>query len=819
MQQKKGFSRLLAMVIALVMVLTMVPMAVAADEYEGYEPVAVHTGGRVFEVGPGREFEYLEDLRQYVWHELGDRGSNLANLEPGDTILVFPNIVDGRNVPHPVPRNGRLWLNASGTADAPITLSGVIDEYGRRPIIASAWQANDAGNYVLPIHSVLTIGNSPWEDNFSHTGNHVIVENLIIDGGMFEMFEFFNDAAGPGNRFYERFGAPEGGPAFSVDVTLENFPTLIHTDFENEWFTCQERFGNRQYGGQARSHDALINAPYRFMMRTAGGPHNMFSNRGILIEGGDHIYIYNVLAMGAGTGIQSGDAGPGTITLDRVEAGYNGMHAAGHNLYFNGDMMRHPHLTLTVRNSFVHNAIGTQGLRTRVGRNLIYNNVFLNNAAKQVDLVGYDAGAQMAKMITDYAHAQLFHGFELDQNLPHWESVFTLPQDTEFIGNISILTGPFHSNHVHVGGAGQIWEESWGRYRFLNNTFIHLAELSEDDTPREAIGIRFGVESVEIYNNLFYSNNDRFYSLTEGRDTWTTLEWAFGVRQIQGNNNWMHYDVRLNANRNDPESGNLLDYITDTIFGEPGETPFVNLAGHDIGTNLVDPSGFDFSIRPDSTAFITGVPVSTVAEFMTEEEFNERLAAGLIPEVYDWQFVDGEVASEVTGAWYDPPVASTTTGSAQWRGLGFGDPFHDGQWTWQPPMANNNATPPSNFVATTYGFVWEQASRTDSNQPALGAFPGAVVATEAYEPAEAYEPEDLDPMADVEVRVVDGVEFVGFRAAAYAYGYTLLSWDGVYVVVYEMDDATFDVSYVGGFLDYASYRIYVPLAFVLEFFN
>ena len=826
MQQKKGFSKLMAMAIALVMVLSMLPMAVAAGEYEE-TPVPV---ARVFEVGPDMEFETLEELRQYVMAS-GTAGGNFANLQPGSTILVYPNIVDGVNVPHLVPENGRLFLNASGTADAPITLSGVIDEEGRRPIITSRVDPNQEDGRVMP-HSVLTIGSSPWDDAYWHSGDYIIVENLIIDGGVFAMFDFFNGVAEEGNRFYNRFGAPEGGNAFGVDVTLENFYELVHTQFENEWFACDERFGSRRYGSP-RVQNYFAGTPYEFMIRTAGGnPHGptLFSNRAILIEGGDNVLVYNVLAIGGGSGITSGDGGPGTIVIDSVETGFNGMHAAGHNMYFNGDQMRHPHLTLTVRNSFIHNAIGTQGLRTRVGRNLIYNNAFLNNASKQVDLVGFDAGQYtMGIMIPVYAHAQQFLGFE-GQNIPHWESTFSLPQDTEFIGNVSVYTGPFHANHVHVGGAGQVWEESWGRYRFLNNTFAHLTDITEEDTAREAIGIRFGVESVEIYNNVFYSNNDRFYALTEGIDAYTILEWAFGERQIQGSNNWMHYDIRLNASRNNEESGSLLDYITDTIFGEPGETPFVSLGGHEAGSATVNPADFNFDIRTGSSANVTGVPVSTVAEFITYEEYNERLEDGLLPEHNDWRFVDGEVISEPQGTWQDGPesIFSDTKSIAPWRGLGFGDPFHDGYWTWQPPMAANNAAPPSNFSATSYGFVWTQENRADSNTPALGAFAGTAVAvdpesieepSETEEPAEAYEPTEVDVMANVDIRIVDGEEFVWFRAAAYAHGYTLLSWDGVYVTVYEMDDALVDVYQVGGFLDYTVYRVYVPLAFVLEFFN
>ena len=53
------------------------------------------------------------------------------------------------------------------------------------------------------------------------------------------------------------------------------------------------------------------------------------------------------------------------------------------------------------------------------------------------------------------------------------------------------------SRHVH-------WmETSLGRYRIVNNTFVHIAGT---DVARAAVEAHFGLESVEMYNNIFYSN-------------------------------------------------------------------------------------------------------------------------------------------------------------------------------------------------------------------------------------------------------------------------------------------------------------------------
>ena len=705
------------------------PLAVVIDVPDANEGLRrLPSAGRTFRVGPGQEFTDLTQLRDYVV-ALGSRGGNFANLNPGDTILVYPNVVDGRNIPHLVPDNGRLWLNANGTEEAPITLRGVIDADGNRPIISV--RTNPA--HTVPgvfNHSVITIGSG---GGANHSGDHIIVRDVIVDGGVFEMFDFFNNEPQPGNRFFERFGAPSG-MAFSERVTLENFPVLVTTPFENSWFADTTRFGNRTYGTFI---PALAGTPHQFMMRTANNTGGHFANRAVFIEAGNHVTLYNILAIGGGVGITSGDGGPGTIVVDRAETAYNGMHGAGHNMYFNGDQIRFPDLTLTVRNSFIHNSIGTQGLRTRVGRNLIYNNFFLNNTAKQVDLVGHDAFSSFYMRPNPpsvggvYREAQIYLGIPVNENIPHWESVFDLPRDTEFIGNVSIMTGPFHSNHVHIGGAGQATEESWGRYRFINNTFLHLTNQGNAGMPREAVGARFGLESVEFYNNVFYSRHSNFRPFIEETYAHQAVNeiWSFGVRQVTGSNNWIYGGAVTNIARGTPDQAasapRLEDLMTNTTFGDPGEWPFISLAGHHapFATHSPNPAEFDLRLRNDSTAYITGAPVGTTAEFMTLAEYNNRLANEQLPLHFDWAFEDGELAVLFTGGWGTPyPMHSTVTRVAPWRGLGFGDAFYEGHWTWQPPVNTITATPPSNFTPTTDGWRWAQPTRADSNAPILGAF-------------------------------------------------------------------------------------------------
>jgi len=74
----------------------------------------------------------------------------------------------------------------------------------------------------------------------------------------------------------------------------------------------------------------------------------------------------------------------------------------------------------------------------------------------------------------------------------------------------------------------------------------------------------------------------------------------------------------------------------------------------------------------------------------------------------------------------------------------------------------------------------------------------------------------VDPLADVPVRYVDGVEFVAFRLFANAFGYYSLAWDGATSTVTVVDVVSFTLVEAGGFNDNGV--VYVPMAFALSLF-
>ena len=73
-----------------------------------------------------------------------------------------------------------------------------------------------------------------------------------------------------------------------------------------------------------------------------------------------------------------------------------------------------------------------------------------------------------------------------------------------------------------------------------------------------------------------------------------------------------------------------------------------------------------------------------------------------------------------------------------------------------------------------------------------------------------------NPLAGVETRYVNGVEFVAFRAAANAFGSFILSWDGATSTVLVAEVGYFTVESAGGFNENGT--VYVPVSFAVEFF-
>jgi hypothetical protein len=205
----------------------------------------------------------------------------------------------------------------------------------------------------------------------------------------------------------------------------------------------------------------------------------------------------------------------------------------------------------------IRNALGGNGLKTRAVRNLVHFNVFYNNQAHDLELIGPDPGSfghwYFAEANRTGGPGVAAHQkWLMDPTLnagpnPSFGNHFQR-EDHEVVGNLVIETRGAHSRFgfLRAGGdgtgsapadlsdhAGQAFGESWGRYRIVNNTFVVFGT----NANTRAIRLEFGVESVELWNNVFYSEGT-IEMVTMGSGV-NAVRWLNG-RQLAGANNHVY---------------------------------------------------------------------------------------------------------------------------------------------------------------------------------------------------------------------------------------------------------------------------------------
>jgi hypothetical protein len=306
---------------------------------------------------------------------------------------------------------------------------------------------------------------------------------------------------------------------------------------------------------------------YGSIMAQPGAVRTDISNQTVyraIFHKADGLVVRNSVIHDARMGILSSDIGSGSITVEYSEVYHNGTNSGHHNLYLAADEAAHPESAARVQYNYIHDSNTGNGLKTRARRNEVYFNWFENNYHQSLELIGPDPNFD----IEDGYYAFLTVE-ELRKTNPDYGEFFRR-EDSDVVGNVIVHT---QGSLVRVGGdgtsdlsaytgrVGPSFGQSYGRYRFVNNTFVHYSDAA--DIP--AIRIEFGVESVELYNNVFYKPNGapmRIVAENTDSSSINKANWASGSRQVKGANNW----VQTNA-LDVPGA----DEWTGTIFGtDPG---------------------------------------------------------------------------------------------------------------------------------------------------------------------------------------------------------------------------------------------------------
>lgn len=313
----------------------------------------------------------------------------------------------------------------------------------------------------------------------------------------------------------------------------------------------------------------------------------------------DNLIIRNCSVHDVRSGILGADEYSGSITVEYCDIYRNGTDSGHHNLYLSADQARYPESIARIQHNYIHDSNTGNGLKTRARRNEIYFNWFENNYHQSLELIGPDPGLEKRE------DGYIFNNAEAWRKVDPEFGEFAQREDSDVVGNVII----HDKNHlVRIGGdgtsdmssgtkVGPAYGQTYGRYRFVNNTFIHYendADVPGD--PRRAIRIEFGIESVEMHNNVFYKPVGKPMSIVAENTNVNSINrvnWASGNRQVRGTNNWV-------------QNGSL---------DVPDETEWVGtIVGDDPGFIDVSQSVKDFNLKPDSVLVGAGIGINETVE-------------------------------------------------------------------------------------------------------------------------------------------------------------------------------------------------------------
>lgn len=211
-----------------------------------------------------------------------------------------------------------------------------------------------------------------------------------------------------------------------------------------------------------------------------------------------------------GHGLLGADQGSGSLTMEHSEVSNIGTDGRYHAIYMATDQVAYPGAVFRLQHSYIHdsqfddNRIGGNLIKSRAERNEIYYNWLEGAYYHELELIGPDPGGA-----------------------PSGWSEGLAREDSDIVGNVILHTEPFGSIMRFGGDAtGQ----SFGRYRFVNNTVVRTGNGSAT-----VFRLFDGIESLEAHNNVLWMDND---------DTLRVIReveaiWLGGTTKITGSFNWI----------------------------------------------------------------------------------------------------------------------------------------------------------------------------------------------------------------------------------------------------------------------------------------
>lgn len=263
-------------------------------------------------------------------------------------------------------------------------------------------------------------------------------------------------------------------------------------------------------------------------------------------------------------GILGGDQDTGSLTIEYSEVRNAGSNVGNHAIYMATDEVAYPGAVFRLRHSYVRDSRfddtrdGGNLVKSRAERNEIHYNWLEGAFFHELELIGPDPGGAPAGWSEGLAR-----------------------EDSDIVGNVIVHTAAFGSI-LRFGGDAT--GQTFGRYRFVNNTVVRLGGA---DTPT-VFRLFDGIAALEFHNNVFWREGASSLTLVRGVEA----DWPGGVVRVRGSNNWVKAGFALNP-------ANLPAVLVGTLTGSsPG---FTNVAALDfapaVGSPLLD-AGTTSTVTP-----------------------------------------------------------------------------------------------------------------------------------------------------------------------------------------------------------------------------
>ena len=391
-------------------------------------------------------------------------------------------------------------------------------------------------------------------------------------------------------------------------------------------FSTYEQLHNRTTFIQGAS--GMFNTFERRMTRTA------------ILNHSQGLTIRNNNVSDCRRGVEGSDTGAGDILIEFNDFHHNGFRGGDHNIYIAHAQGFYPDSVAILRYNIIRNSIhGGNGFKTRMPARIYYN-IFYNNAVQDLELNGpshewghpnINRGLNehgTAAWLPSYIAWKVNNGYLVLPDTLGQYSQFYVREDFDIVGNLFIDTRGANTGFVRAGGDGT--GENYGRFRFVNNTFIILNHDRPTAVNSRFIRIEFGVESFEFWNNVFFTDIARGADQLVFEGTWVD-QWAGVIpywvngRQIFGSNNAI---FSPNSDDTFELPAVLADWENTYIFtGPEAANPFVagDLTALRYSSRLTDLASFDFNLATP----LAGVPIANTIHEWPEFDFVY---------MYDWRF-------------------------------------------------------------------------------------------------------------------------------------------------------------------------------------